>query len=109
MAWNVPMPIQPMKFIVAVGLAGHLTSKGIMTAGIITSAFVLFLSVTRLIGAIDRLVPKAVTYGVQMGLGISIAMSGVALINVLPWFSCDGIVTAAVLGALTFTSFELVW
>lgn len=105
LVWDVPMPIQPMKSIVSAALAGHLAAKEVMTAGIITSALVLFLSVTRLINVIDRMIPKAVTHGVQMGLGVSLAMNGVALVNALPWLSFNGVLNTGILGTVTFVSF----
>jgi hypothetical protein len=94
--WDVPMCVQPMKTIAAVALADGLTRVQVSLAGMLVSAFVLLLGLTRAIVVVNNIVPLAVVRGMQLGLGLSLARRGIALI-------IDGEVTgfALVLGGPT--------
>jgi MFS superfamily sulfate permease-like transporter len=76
--FDLPMPVQPMKTIAAVALAepGALTIPQIMAAGIFVSACILFLGATGLMGLVTRLIPAPVIRGMQLGLGLQLALKG---------------------------------
>ena len=78
--WDVPMCVQPMKTIAAVALADGLTRVQVSLAGMIVSACVLLLGLTRGIMVINNIVPLAVVRGMQLGLGLSLARRGIDLI-----------------------------
>jgi len=78
LSFDIPMPVQPMKTIAAVALAepGALTIPQIMAAGIFVSSCVLVLGATGLMGLVTRLIPTAVIRGMQLGLGLQLALRG---------------------------------
>ena len=80
--FGVPMPVQPMKTISAVAIASlnssqKVTLEEVMAAGMFVSAVVLFLGVTRLVDFVNRIVPRSVVAGLQLGVGLKLASSGV--------------------------------
>lgn len=79
--FDIPMAVQPMKAIAAVAISEHLTLGQILSAGIWTSALVLFLGLTRLIDTVDRVIPKPVVRGLQLGLGLQLIGKGVQLVR----------------------------
>jgi len=81
LAFSIPMAVQPMKAIAAVAIAEHLPLGQILAAGIWTSLIILILGVTGLIAVVDRLVPKPVIRGLQLGLGLQLIESGIKLIR----------------------------
>ncbi|VAH52725.1 unnamed protein product [Triticum turgidum subsp. durum] len=103
------MPVQPMKTIAAVALSD--ASFGVpemMAAGILTSAFVFVLGVTRLMKLVYWFVPLPVVRGIQLAQGLNFAMAAVKYIRYeqdlgkskslgrRPWAGLDGLVLAIV-------------
>merc|ERR1719424_2171416 len=80
LTWDAPMCVQPMKTIAAVGIAEGLSSQQVALAGMMTSAMVLLLGASSAILLVARLVPDAVVRGMQLGLGMSLALKGCALV-----------------------------
>lgn len=87
--WDVPMCVQPMKTIAAVGIAEGLSPPQVAVAGMMVSAMVLALGLTRSIVLVGRLVPEAVVLGTQLGLGISLNQKAFALIAGSPTGASD--------------------
>jgi MFS superfamily sulfate permease-like transporter len=79
--FSIPMAVQPMKAIAAVAISENLTVPQILAAGVWTSAVILFLGVTRLINVFDRVIPRAVVRGLQLGLGLQLIERGVVLVR----------------------------
>ncbi len=79
--FSIPMAVQPMKAIAAVAISEHLSLGQILAAGIWTSAIVLVLGVSGLITAVDRLIPKPVVRGLQLGLGLQLIEKGIQLVR----------------------------
>jgi len=77
----IPMAVQPMKAIAAIAISENLRNEQILAAGIWTSAIILLLGVTRLIVVVDRVIPKPVIRGLQLGLGLQLIEKGVQLIR----------------------------
>lgn len=76
----VPMAVQPMKAIAAVALTEGLTAPQIVAAGAIVSAVVLTLGLTGLIETLNRLIPRSLVRGLQLALGLSLAIKGVQMV-----------------------------
>ena len=78
MTFGIPICVQPMKTIVAVALSqsGALTIPQIMAAGIFVSLIVLLLGILGLMGLITRLIPAPIIRGMQLGLGLNLALKG---------------------------------
>ena len=76
LTFSVPMPVQPMKAIAAAAIAQHLHPMQVAGGGFLVGATVLVLGSTGLIDLFNRLCPKAVVRGIQLGLGLSLALKG---------------------------------
>ena len=107
-AFGVPMPVQPMKTIAAVAVASAasasssssnppITLQEVMAAGMFVSAVVLFLGLTRLVDLVNRAVPRSVVAGLQLGVGLKLASSGVRSVFLAapstkkPWRPAGGV------------------
>ena len=108
LAFGIPMPVQPMKAIATVAIAGRMDEAQILAAGILTGAVVLFLSLTGLIERIQRAIPRSVVRGLQLCLGLKLVEIGlrqVAATNA--WIGWDSIglgIVCAVLVLLLYFS-----
>ena len=81
MTFSIPMAVQPMKAIAAIAISENLRLEQILAAGIWTSGIILFLGITGLIVIVDRVIPKPVIRGLQLGLGLQLIERGVQLIR----------------------------
>jgi MFS superfamily sulfate permease-like transporter len=79
--FSIPMAVQPMKAIAAVAISEHLSLGQILAAGIWTSAIVFILGITGLITFVNRLIPKPVIRGLQLGLGLQLIEQGLHLVQ----------------------------
>jgi hypothetical protein len=80
LVFAIPMAVQPMKAIAAVAITEGLSVPEIVAAGATVSAFILVLGVTGLIDAVNRLVPRSAVRGIQLAVGLSLVMKGVAMV-----------------------------
>ena len=107
--YGVPMPVQPMKAIAAVAISG--TGFGvpeIMAAGIITGGVLFVLGITGLMQLVYKLIPLSVVRGIQLGQGLSFALTAVKYVRTVQnfstskstgnrhWLGLDGLVLAIV-------------
>ena len=84
--FGVPLPVQPMKAIAAVAISQKFTKDETAAAGLTVSFAVLLLSITGLLHWLHRVVPVPVVKGIQVGAGLSLAISaGSTLIQPLAW------------------------
>lgn len=91
-----PMPVQPLKVVATLVITQQL-SGGILYAGGLAIAVVMFiLTISGGLDWLSKAVPKAVVRGIQLGLGINLAM--LALKDYLPRDGAQGYV----LGILAF-------
>ncbi|KAH8044045.1 xanthine uracil vitamin C permease [Aureococcus anophagefferens] len=88
-AWDVPMPVQPMKTVAAAAIADGL-SAGAVSAGHLRGAAVLLLGATGTIEAVNRLVPRSVVSGIQLGLGFRMMGLALRMIAGPGWAAVDG-------------------
>lgn len=82
--YRIPMAVQPMKAASAAVLVHNLTPGEVAAAGLIIGAALLVLGLTGLIDSIARITPPAVISGIQVGLGVSLAILGVKMISKEP-------------------------
>ncbi len=83
--YRIPVPVQPMKIIGAAILIHHLTAGEVAAAGLMMAVALLFLGITGLVDKLARLTPESVTYGIQAGLGVSLALLGLDFIKTDPF------------------------
>ena len=83
--YGLPMAVQPMKAVSAVMLTGELSPGTVAASGLLIGAVFLILGVTGTIRYIARLIPKTLTAGLQLGLGLSMAFLGLRLLADTLW------------------------
>ena len=106
LAFGIPIPIEPMKEISAIAIANGYTADTVMLAGMFTGISILALTVTGLLTRLQRLIPISVIRGIQMGLGISLAAKGFAMIGKTPLIGFDSILLAVLSVLFIFASFR---
>ena len=92
LCYRLPIPVQPMKAVSAVLLTSGMSAGAIAAAGLCLGLILLVLGVTGAIARFARIVPQSVVTGLQLGLGITLALLSLELMAGVPWL---GIVTVA--------------
>lgn len=95
-----PIPVQPMKAIAAVAIAEGLSAGTIAAAGLVMGTAVFTLAVVGGVDWIARAIPKPVVRGIQAGVGVKLAWTGLAWLGALPAIGWDSWLVAAALGGL---------
>jgi predicted benzoate:H+ symporter BenE len=83
--YGVPMGVQPMKAASAAVLIQHMAPGEVAGAGLAIGALFLFLGLTGLVSRLAKVIPPTVTAGIQLGLGLSLAVLGLDLMKEEPW------------------------
>ncbi|AYA36138.1 transporter [Hymenobacter oligotrophus] len=91
--YGLPMPVQPLKAFAALVIAQKLPERTILGGGLAVGLGMLLLSVTGLIDALARLVPKPVVRGIQFGLAMQ--LTTLALKEYVPADGAAGYALAA--------------
>jgi MFS superfamily molybdate transporter len=73
LVYRLPMPVQPLKAVAALVITHHIEPPIIFGAGLAIGMAMLFLTTFGLIDWLNRVVPKSVVRGIQMGLGLQLA------------------------------------
>ena len=100
LAFRLPVPVQPMKAIAAVAIAEGLVGGEIIAAGLIMGVVMTGLALSGGVDWFDRVVPRAVVRGIQLGVGLKLAWAGLTWIGGLPVGAWDGWATAGLCGLL---------
>ncbi|MEW6034777.1 MAG: putative sulfate/molybdate transporter [Chloroflexota bacterium] len=79
--YRLPMPVQPLKAVAAIAIAGGLSARVVSASGLIMASFLLLLAATKATNAISRLFPKAIVRGIQLGVGLFLVKVGVSLVS----------------------------
>ncbi|MER3416861.1 MAG: sulfate transporter [Gemmataceae bacterium] len=102
LTFSIPMAVQPMKAIAAVALTQGLTVPQIVAAGASVSLCILLLGLSGLVDWVNRLIPKSVVRGLQLGLGLSLLIRAFEMARDAPgFFDYDSQATALLAGLLT--------
>lgn len=84
-AWyRLPIPVQPMKAVAAVLLTAEVSSASLAASGVMLGLALLVLGATGWIGRLARVVPESVLAGLQLGLGLALALASVTLMGTAP-------------------------
>ncbi len=94
LAYRLPMPVQPLKAMAAIAIAGKLSPPLLAAGGLIVGVVMLLLANSGALAWIARVVPKAVVRGIQVGLGLQLAK--LALTRFIPADGGRGWALAAV-------------
>lgn len=94
--YRLPIPLEPMKAIAVIVIAGSVGSAEIAAAGLILGGIFLILGYGRFFGIIDTWVPQSVVRGIQLGLALLLFRSSLDFIGKDPVFFLLGIVIIGV-------------
>lgn len=79
--YRIPMPIEPMKVLAAMAIAQHWPPSMIYASGFAMGVIWLILAATNLIGWIGKITPKSVILGIQITLGLLLAVEALELLS----------------------------
>jgi xanthine/uracil permease len=96
--YRLPMPVQPLKAMAAIVIAGQVTSPVLVAGGLVVGLTMLLLARTGALDWIARVVPRVVVRGIQVGLGLQLAR--VALTRFLGGAGVSGWILGAIAMAL---------
>ncbi len=72
--YRLPIPVQPMKVIAALLMTDHLAPGMLAASGVLIGVILIGLALTGWVDRLARLVPQSVLSGLQLGLGLSLAL-----------------------------------
>ena len=90
--YRLPIPLEPMKAIAVIVIAGGISSGEIAASGIILGVIFLVLGYGRFFEMIDRWVPQSVVRGIQLGLALLLFRASTDFVVKDPFFFILGIV-----------------
>lgn len=79
--YRIPMAVQPMKAASAAILIQQATPGEIAAAGLVLGCLLSFLAFTGLMEKLAKITPRSITSGIQLGLGLSLALLGFKLVG----------------------------
>ena len=82
--FRAPMPVQPMKAIGALAIAGAMTAGQVSTAGLTVGLCMLVMSMTGLIRWLSRALPQPALRGLQMAVALQLLIKGMHLALFVP-------------------------
>ncbi|MGK2961917.1 MAG: putative sulfate/molybdate transporter, partial [Gemmatimonadaceae bacterium] len=94
--YRIPMPVQPLKAVAVIVITQQVAPDVLYGGGLAVGLVMLALSLSGAIGWVARIVPVAVVRGLQLGLGIQLA-----LLATRDYMPSDG-ARGAILAALAF-------
>jgi hypothetical protein len=94
-----PIPVQPMKALAAVAITEGMGLGGLVAAGLLMGGILVVLAGSRLVDRVTRWVPRWVVRGIQLGVGVKLALEGARYIWQLPAVGWDSWLSAILLGA----------
>jgi MFS superfamily sulfate permease-like transporter len=82
--YGLPIGVQPMKAASAAVLIQGMTPGQVAGAGLVLGVFFTLVGLTGLIGWLARITPASVVAGIQLGLGVALAILGIRLVEQQP-------------------------
>jgi hypothetical protein len=74
LSYRMPMPVQPLKAVAVIVIGQQIAPEVIYGGGLAIGVTMLILTLTGAVGWLARTVPKAVVRGLQLGLGMQLAL-----------------------------------
>jgi MFS superfamily sulfate permease-like transporter len=81
LVYQLPMPIEPMKVLAVVAIAQHWSTSMVYASGFAMGIIWLVFAVTGVIGWIARVTPNSVIRGIQVALGVLLAIQAFEMIS----------------------------
>ena len=89
--YRLPMPVEPMKALAALAIAGALTYQQVLAAGVVLGVLLLFSGTFGVMKWLDDFVPVSVVRGIQLGLAFLLLETSVGYITENVWLAAGGI------------------
>jgi MFS superfamily sulfate permease-like transporter len=93
--YRLPIPLEPMKAVAVIVIAGSIGSAEIAAAGLILGVIFLVLGYGRFFGIIEKWVPQSVVRGIQLGLALLLFKASLGFVVKDPTFFLIGIAIIA--------------
>lgn len=81
LVYRLPMPIEPMKVLAVVAIAQHWSPSMIYASGFAMGVIWLLFAVTGIMGWIARVTPHSVIRGIQVSLGVLLAIEAFKMLS----------------------------
>ncbi len=72
--YGIPMPVQPLKVVAMIVITQKISSAVIFGGGLAIGILMLLLTITGLITYLNKVIPKTVIRGIQLGLGLQLCL-----------------------------------
>jgi hypothetical protein len=92
--YGIPMPVQPLKAVALIVITQKLSAAVIWGGGIAIGVIMLILTLTGLLTWLNKIIPKTVIRGIQLGLGIQLSL--LAVKDYIPSDQSIGYIFAAI-------------
>ncbi len=89
--YRLPIPIEPMKAVAVIVIAGTLTAGEIAASGMILGLIFLALGFGNVMAVLDRWIPRSVVRGIQLGLALLLLRSSATFLIGNPAFFLLGV------------------
>ncbi len=76
LVYKLPMPVEPLKVVGAIAIAGGLSQGEIVGAGLFVGLFFLLIGVTGAVDFLEKIFPLSLIRGVQLGLALLLLKNG---------------------------------
>jgi MFS superfamily sulfate permease-like transporter len=93
--YRLPIPLEPMKAVAVIVIAGSIGSGEIAAAGLILGVIFLVLGYGRFFAVIEKWVPQSIVRGIQLGLALLLFRSSLGFVVKDPTFFIIGIAIIA--------------
>jgi hypothetical protein len=93
LVYGIPMPVQPLKAVALIVITQKISGDIILGGGLAIGLIMLVLSLTGLLNWLNRIIPRTVIRGIQLGLGLQLCL--VALKDYIPSGQQAGYILAA--------------
>ena len=103
MIYRRPVPVQPMKAVAALVIAGGLSVPEVAASGLLLGAILCLFAAMGVVGRLGRRIPHTVLSGIQFGVGLYLVWAGIKLLSQNPLV---GLVALAGLLLLQWTRFK---
>lgn len=75
--YGIPMPVQPLKAVALIVITQNVSAEVIWGGGLAIGIIMLILTVTGLLVWLNKVIPKTVIRGIQLGLGLQLCLLAV--------------------------------
>ena len=97
LVYRLPMPIEPMKVLAVVAIAQHWSPSMVYASGFAMGIIWLVFAATGIIGLVARVTPNSVVRGIQVTLGVLLAIEAIKMLSTGWWLAIVSILIVLVL------------